>query len=104
MRGYVDSPAFYTDVELSATDLNDISNNLILLDAASRRKPPVHYIHRTQGIVYFSGEYGEIVEGNWIWRGGFQYRVGTVGARFLVFFNPDLSRMVSANKYQVLFD
>lgn len=104
MRGYVDSPAFYTGVELSATDLNDIANNLILLDAASRRKPPVHYIHRTQGLSYFNGEFGEIVEGNWIWRGGFQYRVGLTGARFLVFFNPDLTRMVSSNKYQVFFD
>jgi hypothetical protein len=104
MRGFVDSPTFYSDVELSATDLNDLSNNLVLADAASRRKYPVHYINRMTGKQAIDGSFGELVEGNWIWRGGFQYRVGLTTARFVVFIDPHVGNMVAANKFQILFN
>lgn len=83
-RGFVDSPTFYPNVELSATDLNDIANNLMILQGAARRKYNTHYIHRTRGFIAETGRAGEIVEGNWLWRGGFQYRVGLTTARFVI--------------------
>lgn len=100
-RGFVDSPTFYSNVELSATDLNDLANNLQILDAASRRKFPTHYIARTTGVT--PNGFGEIVEGNWLWRGGFQYRVGMTHARIVVVINA-APGMVASNQFQVLMN
>jgi hypothetical protein len=101
LQGFVDSPTFYSGVELSATDLNDIANNIMILDSASRRKATTHYIHREIGTTAYGD--GGTVEGNWLWRGGFLYRIGMTTARFVVVINSS-NLMSNLNKFQVLFD
>ncbi len=78
LKSYVDAPKFYDNLELSAIDYNTIRNNAELLKAISKRPEALHEMHR---II-------QIPQTNWVWRGGFQYRVGMTTARFIYYSNP----------------
>lgn len=75
LKVFIDSPLFYTDTELSATDMNILRNNAEAIKTASYRAAYIHQIHRGINQVNNSG---------YIWRGGFQYRIGLENARFKI--------------------
>ena len=75
VQSYRDSPTFYANTFLTSTDLNIISSNLTLAESESRRYPEILPFNTTNGR-YVSGDGRSWKTGNWIFRGGFQYRVG----------------------------
>lgn len=81
VQSYRDSPTFYADTFLASTDLNIISSNLTLAESESRRYPEILPFNTTNG-QYVSGDGRSWKTGNWIFRGGFQYRVGMTTATF----------------------
>lgn len=80
VQSYRDSPTFYSNTFLSSTDLNILSSNLTLAESESRRYPELLPFNTTKGL-YVAGD---IYVGNWIFRGGFQYRVGMTTATFVI--------------------
>lgn len=74
MRAFTDSPLFYNGVPLSATDINILSRNAMILDGLSKRAQSTHSINRMNG---------SIIRGKWMWRGGFMYKTGMTTARFV---------------------
>ena len=75
LRTFIDSPLFYDNVELSATDINILRNNAEAIKTAAVRGLHVHNIHRGINITNNNG---------YIFKGGFQYRTGLTTARFII--------------------
>jgi hypothetical protein len=103
MRAYEPTETFISGTEVSATTLTTIANNTMVLDAASRRMYPTHYVHQKTGNTA-QGVYGGIVEGNLLWRGGFQYRTGMTTATFKIYCDPELNNLTSSNKLVIQFN
>lgn len=102
MRVYEPTETFISGTEVSASTLTAIANNIMVIEGASRRMYPSHYVHQRTGNSA-SGS-GGIVEGWWIWYGGFQYRTGMTTATFVINCDPDLDNMVSTNKLTIGFN
>ena len=74
LSSYNDSPLFRDGAELSATDLNILRNNTMILQGISKRP---------QNIFCVDTKIDGFVLGNTVWKGGFLYRVGMSTARFI---------------------
>ena len=76
LKTYVNTPTFYTDTALSATDINILRSDATLLQGLSKRSSPIQAID-----TYFTGYV--LTLGGIVWRGGFQYKTGMTNAIFL---------------------
>lgn len=74
LSSYVDSPLFTDNTELSATDINILRNNVILLEGISKR---------AQNISCTDVRVDGFSLGDSVWKGGFLYRVGMETAHFI---------------------
>ena len=101
VQSYRDSPTFYANTFLASTNLNIISSNLTLAESESRRYPEILPFNTTNGR-YVSGTDQSWKTGNWIFRGGFQYRVGMTTATFKLRVLTD-GTMTNANQLQIWF-
>jgi hypothetical protein len=94
IQAYTDSPTFYANTPLSATNLNTLVNNATVVESMSRRYP---------GVVPFARISGPWVTETWIFRGAFQYRTGMTTARFVInILTP--GNMGSGNQLQILLN
>jgi hypothetical protein len=83
LASYIDPPEFFDGTELSAVDYNILEQNAEVLKVAATMSKPVFNIHRGINITNNNG---------WIFRGGFQYRVGLTDA-VLVIYTKQVSGM-----------
>jgi hypothetical protein len=74
LNSYRDSPLFRDGAELSATDLNVLRSNAMIVQAISKR---------AQNISCTDIRIDGFVLGNSVWKGGFLYRVGMETAHFI---------------------
>ncbi len=75
LKNYIDSPLFYDDTELSASLLNILKNNSEIIKHCTTLPQSPFDVHRVLSNVRTT----------WMWRGGFQYRVGLEDAVFVIY-------------------